>query len=295
MKIAVFFALCEGEFEITLDTLQRVLDTCRQHEFDLYIVDDASPSNVGARIIESIASRVGHTRLIRLPKSLGFWGTATRMMIALRAINEEDRNYDYVLGLDPDLFPVRLDLGEEIARKCTDRGALYGCSTALRKRDALLFLADMIPVGFRRRTVEGVSGRKWSLSRSYSCWWTDLGVKSLLKGYSFEFIGGSFWLLGGDVLRRFESTRILSRDESKFGLTLGDDMLLTIMTLGVGLPVVDLGSGNPSWQGTLGMGVNVSVETINRCRPYVVHPLKNNSAGWTRRSELKELAEAWGN
>jgi glycosyltransferase involved in cell wall biosynthesis len=288
MKIALFYAVCEGEFEIASDSLDRLLKLCPQHQFDIFVVDDASPSRVGERLISERADRFGHCELIRLPKSLGFWGCCTRMLIAFRQILASNRVYDFVLKMDADLFPVRSDLGAELERACTDRNALYGCLFDLRRRDAVLVLADLFPVGFARQSVDGVMSRPWKLRRLGRTWWDDLGFSAIKNGYRFRSAGGSFWLLGFNALCSMGRSDLLKRDDSRFGLHVSDDSLLTIVCHGLGIKVVDLGENSPSWRGVLGFGADAPWDLVETSRPFVVHPLKNSKPGWQRRKDLAQ-------
>lgn len=292
MKIALFIVVCEGEYEIACDSLDRLLDVCPQHAFDLYIVDDGSPSDVGRRLMATRTHRFGRCELVKLPKSIGFWGTCTRMMIGFRKILEAGCDYDFVLEIDADLFPVRVDLGSELERVCSDKGALYGCLFDLRKRDSMLVLADLFPVGFSRRAMNGVLNRQWSLRRWRRTWWDDLGMRALRNGYRFRSIGGAFWMLGFDALKRMERTGVLARDDSRLGLHVADDSLLTILCHGLDIPVVDFGRLSPAWQGVLSFGPDVPWDVVQQVRPYVVHPLKNTGPGWQRRKDLVEKLSA---
>ena len=54
MKIALLMVVCEGEFDIACDALNSVAAACASNELVAFIVDDASASHVGERVLEVI-------------------------------------------------------------------------------------------------------------------------------------------------------------------------------------------------------------------------------------------------
>jgi hypothetical protein len=159
----------------------------------------------------------------------------------------------------------------------------------MRWRDRVLFLADFLPMGFKRELVDGVIQRQWQLNRTTPVWWADLGMKALLNGFQFNFIPGCFWYLGGKTLQKLKEVGYLSREQSKYGFVFNDDTLLTTAVFAINHPVVDLTTLSGHWKGSMSMAEDTPLEAVKQIHPYVVHPLKNNPKAWERRRELKAL------
>lgn len=288
MRLALFFCVCEGEYEIAWEALVSLLRSCKQHEVALFILDDASPSRVGKRLAERVKSeRDMPIECIELEKSLGFRGTAWRAFHGLAQIAKAARNFDLVIKIDADALVLREDLGAFIATACPDGRGLYGELRAMRWRDRLLYAADQLPAGFTREAVDGVIQHKWKLARRKPVWWADVGRRAFRNGFRFGYIGGCFWFLGGQTLATLHGAGLLDRDQAQHGFVFNDDLLLTTAVLGIGHPVVDLATLSPSFGGTMSMSERFPLDEVLRRRPFVVHPLKNNPEAWQRREQLR--------
>jgi hypothetical protein len=290
MKLALFMNVCEGEYEIGLSAFQSLIRSCQGHELLFFVLDDASSSRVGQRLAEQFQRLTGQaTDCLELPKSLGYRGNAQRAFMGLHRIATCGENFDAVVKIDTDALVIRKDLGKFISEVCTDGLGLYSEAHAMRARDQILYLADLMPFGFKRKKLDGVIQRQWQLSRNHPVWWADLGIKALLNGFRFRFIHGSFWFIGGRTVRELEASGCLSRNQSKHGFVFNDDLLLTSAVYAIHHRVVDLSATYPQWDQFLWAGKECPLEAILSRKPYVIHPLKNNPEAWQRRQELLEL------
>jgi hypothetical protein len=280
--------VCEGEFEVGWEALRSLLAACKDHDLELFFLDDGSPSRVGRRLAERLkAERELPTECIELEKSLGFRGSAVRAFTGLAHIARSGKAFDAVIKIDADALVLREDLGAFIAAACRDGRGLFGEQHAMRARDRVLYAADQLPAGFTREVVDGTIQRRWRLSRLKPVWWADLGRKALLNGFKFQYIPGCFWFLGGQTLAALDAAGHLRRDQATHGFVFNDDLLLTTAVLAIGHPIVDLATLSPSFGGTMGMSERTPLDEVLRRRPFVVHPLKNNPQAWQRRQELR--------
>lgn len=290
MKLALFLRVCEGEYEIAWEALMSLVDSCKGADISLFVVDDASPSRVGKRITDKFYKATGNfVDCLELPRSLGFRGSGQRVFLGLNRIANSGKLFDLVVTIDADALVLRNDLGEFMQKTCPNGLGLYGEGNVMRWRDRLLFLADYLPVGFKRKSLEGVIQREWELSRTSQVWWADMGRRSLFNGFQFEYIPGCFWYLGGKTLQKLQEKGYLSRDQSKYGFVFNDDLLITIVVYAINDPVVDLRKISPHWHGAMSSSEDTPLVKVKQLNPYVVHPLKNNPKAWERRTELKAL------
>ncbi len=292
MKLALFMKVCEGEYEMGLSALQSLIRSCQDNELFFFVLDDASPSRVGQRLADQFQRLTGEAaNCLELPKSLGYRGSGQRAFMGLHHIATCGEDFDAVVKIDTDALVIRKDLGQFISEVCADGIGLYSEAYAMRIRDRILYLADLIPFGFKRKKLDGVIQRQWQLKRTYPVWWADFGIKALLSGFRFRFIPGSFWFIGGKTLQQLEAIGYLSRDQSQYGFVFNDDLLLTSAVYAIHHPVVDLSKIYPQWDQFLMAGEGIPLELILSHKPYVIHPLKDHPEAWQRRQELLELAD----
>ena len=290
MKLALFMKVCEGEYDIAWDALMSLAQSCKGADITLFVLDDASPSRVGKRLTDKFHETTQNpVDCLELPQSLGFRGSAQRAFLGLDRIASSGQEFDMVVKIDSDALVVRQDLGAFLEKSCPNGLGLYGEGNTMRWRDRVLFLADFLPMGFKRELVDGVIQRQWQLNRTSPVWWADFGMKALLNGFQFNFIPGCFWYLGGKTLQKLKEVGYLSRDQSKYGFVFNDDTLLTVAVYAINHPVVDLTSLSGHWKGSMSMTEDTPLEAVKHIHPYVVHPLKNNLKAWERRQELKAL------
>ncbi len=288
MKLALLICLCEGEQAIAWDVLSTMAVACSGAELSLFIVDDASPSRVGQRLASRFREEFGvEARCRELPKGLRFYGMAERLFIGLNDIVASGQSFDAVLKLDPDICVVRRDFLAFLKETCPDGLGLFGERYEMRARDALLLVADLFPLGFARKRVDGVIFRDWSLRRYFPVWWGDFGRRALLNGFRFGFIAGGFWILGGQTLRKLGEKGWFARSQIKHGFVVTDDVMLTMATYAIGHPVVDLATRSPHWGRFLSITEETPIETILPRKPYIIHHLKDRPKGWEARNQVK--------
>lgn len=293
MKLALFMKVCEGEYDIAWDALTSLAQSCKGADITLFVLDDASPSRVGKRLADKFHETTHNpVDCLELPRSLGFRGSAQRAFLGLDRIASSGEEFDIVVKIDSDALVVRDDLGDFLEKSCPNGLGLYGEGREMRGRDRLLFLADYLPMGFKRESIDGVIQRKWQLSRTYPVWWSDVGTRALLNGFRFHFIPGCFWYLGGKTLQKLKEVGYLSRDQSNYGFVFNDDLLLTTAVYAINHPVVDLTTISPHWQESMAMSEDTPLAVVKQLHPYVVHPLKDRPKAWERRRELKPLLES---
>ena len=80
---------------------------------DVYIIDDASASNVDVALAEHAKRFDCETWNHRLHRSLRFRGCISRTVATLRLVVETGRDYDRVVRNDPDTMVIRSDLCRE--------------------------------------------------------------------------------------------------------------------------------------------------------------------------------------
>lgn len=289
-KIALLMAVCEGEFELAADGLESFVTACPDIISEFWVLDDASPSHVGEQLVKRFTELTQQSgQVIRLSKSLGYLGMAERLFLALQNIASGSQSFDVVVKLDPDAFVIRQDLGKAIFELCQNQIGLYAPKHDMRHRDSLLYLADLLPFGFKRNQVDGIMTKKWELNRTYPVWWSDIGWRALNNGFRFRYAPGSFWFLGRKTLNSLYAAGYLTRKQDKHGFIFNDDLLLTSVVHAIKHPVIDLGSLSPSWNQTLSMDEQTPLSLLETIHPFVVHPLKNNPSAWKRRDDLRVL------
>ncbi len=278
--------VCEGELEIASDSLDEFLKHFSGH-VSLFLIDDGSPSNVGKQIVDRFAHQIRNPiHFHRISTSLKFRGMAKRLSLAFDLIANSGKEFDLVVRLDSDALLVRDDLERVMRDFCHDDYGLFGETLDIRGRDKILFLADLIPFGFKRKTVDGVMERQWQLSRFYPVWWWDFGWKSILQGFRFQVILGSFWFMGWKTFEALREKGYLSRSQSHHGFIFCDDVLLTAAVHALDHSVVNLGDHSIHWKDTLTYSQDSPLSVIQANDPYVVHPLKNNPKAWNLRKNL---------
>ena len=290
MKLALFMTVCEGEYEMALDALISFIQSCQGADITLFVLDDASPSRVGKRLADKFHEMTQNpVDCLDMPQSLGFRGTAQRTFLGLTRIASSGEEFDMIVKIEADALVVRDDLGTFMEKTCPNGLGLYGERYTMRWRDRVLFLADFLPMGFKRELVDGVIQRQWQLSRTSPVWWSDFGMRALLNGFQFDYIPCCFWFLGGKTLQKLKEVGYLSREQSKYGFVFNDDLLLTTAVYAISHPVVDLTTLSEHWKGSMSMTEDTPLAAVKHIQPYVVHPLKNNPKAWERRKELKSL------
>lgn len=289
MRHAILMYVCEGEQAIALSALRSLARACPGLSFDLFLVDDGSPSRVAQRLARSLPPEISLGRLIELPRSLGYRGCIERLLLGARAIVDSGVPYDWILKLDADALVLRADLGRHLAAVCAGATGVWGCVFPMRHRDRLLLLADLLPAGFRRRTVDGTIRRDWELRRWRPVWWLGIGLRAFRHGFRFRMVPGSFFVWSGATLRKIAAAGLLDRHRTgRHGfVTSEDDILTTLLTLAVGDPLHDLQDRHPTW-GLVRMPRTQKLEELLAADPFLVHPLKADGPLLALRAELEQ-------
>jgi hypothetical protein len=273
-RIALLMTVCEAERRIAPGALASVVAALPGTDLTLFIVDDASPSHVGRGLLDLYPHLPGH--LVRFERSLGFTGTARRLFAGLAAIADSKTEFDAIVKFDPDALVVTDDLAGFIGAVAPDGRGLHGVISRMRKRDALLLVADLFPVGFRRRYRDGVIQRKWELSRLRPVWWWGIGWRAVLRGMRFRYIAGGLCILGGRTLRELGQRGWLRlKHEGRHGFTFTDDMLLSVATVALGHAISDPARIRPNWA-VLDGDHATDWEGKLAAGALVLHPLKDN-------------------
>lgn len=264
--------VCEADRRIAGSAMASVIAALPGFDLAIYIVDDGSPSNVGRMLIEGFSPVPGH--LVRFPRPLRFTGTARRLFAGLAAAAEG--GFDAVVKFDPDTLVAPGDLAGLVAAAARERRGLSGVLVRMRRRDALLLVADLLPVGFRRRHRAGVIEKKWELRRVRPVWWWPMGWRAFRHGFRFRYIAGGMCIMGGDTLRELAARGWLARaQERRHGFTFADDLLISIAAAALGHPLSDPARVRPNWACLDGDHVTDWNARL-AAGVLVLHPLKDN-------------------
>lgn len=276
LSIAVLLCVAEGENEIAREAVRALSLSFAKHRLRFFIVDDASRSMIGADLA-AFCSTLGHVATYqRLPRSLGFRGCPQRTCLGMNAAISCGEPFDLFIKQDPDALVIRNDLGDFVSDHCRDRGKMWGLTFTQRLRDRVLFVADLLPFGFRRKVYDGCIGRRWELRRTRPVWWFRFGWRALANGYRFSLAGGGFYIISMDLLYRMKQLGYLENATvDGHGFVCEEDLIANLLVLAVGGSVVDLNSIQTNW-GDLAVGKDLNAEILINNRFYVVHPLKSN-------------------
>jgi hypothetical protein len=288
-RLLIFYGVYEKERAFAAHTLSQLLDVLEGHDVHLAVQDDASPSHLGQRLKDAFSSRVP-TRLIRLHRSLGYFGTFDRTMSFLHQATTWGERYDYVLRVDPDIMLGTPRIRDLFAPGRLPPLGMVGPTLMLRKRDLVLFAADLLPAGFRRRVRDSGIDRKWELRRFSPVFWSDIGRQSLLRGFRGRIAAGVFQVIAWDTVLAWENAGWLARPRTGTGLMLQDDVLLSMMVVAAGHPLIDFEERLPGFRAELFMGPSNTAEGVRRRGVDLLHPLKDTE--WANRLRA-DLDGAW--
>jgi hypothetical protein len=291
MRIALLMSVCEGDKAIAREAASALIRGSAGAKFDVFILDDASPSRVGEMLAEHCGKLPGvlSTGVKLLPAPVGFRGGVTRVILQLQWIASVGTPYDIVMKIDPDSLVVREDFLDSFRHDIVRRGGrgLWSIAHPNRFRDVVLFLADLLPAGFRRKTVGTIIQRDWELSRMRPVWWSDIGWRALFHGYRFRYSHGAFYAFGGETFREIARRGYLDRLViGRHGfVTSEEDPMATVLTRAVGDPLIDLNQLVPNW-GIAFLGSQARAEEVLSSGTYLVHPIKDNDSGRKLRGEF---------
>jgi hypothetical protein len=282
MRVLVLMMMCENDKNIARKTLAQFVEIAGRHELHVLAFDDASPSRCGDALAREFQPRLsGAFDVLVARRSRGFYRILENKLDMLRAVVSSGRRYDYVVKIDPDIhFTNRL------VASVFDEGTLpmrgqFGPVHTMRHRDHVQALADMLPVGFRRRNRAGIIDHKWEFMGPRKVWWADIGREAWRRGWRGEFIPGGFYVLTWDTLSELARCGYLDRDDRSMGLVFGDDVVMSIMVKAMGHPIVSFEDLVPRWSCDMFVREGMTAAEIRAKSHAFVHPLKEK--GWAQR------------
>jgi hypothetical protein len=297
MRLLIFFGVYEAERSFAHVCLEQLLDILRDHTVHVAIQDDASPSQLGDRLAEGVRPRLGdRVRVVRLERSLGFHGMYERVLGFLGRASTWGETFDYVLRVDPDLhFCSRrlADLFDGSHGSRLPEVGIVGPTLAMRRRDFALYLADLLPAGFRRRLNDGVMEHRWELARTRPVWWSDIGRQAVRNGFRGRIVSGAFQILSWRSVLEMKQRGWLSRPRERSGLVFQDDVVSATFVRALGHPLLDIREVLPTWSTELFLRPTATAAEVRRRGLDLVHALKNEPWAHALRQELiLEPAEA---
>lgn len=294
MHVAVILAVCEGELSIAVDVINTFLAIARngRHSITVHILDDASPSDVGGQLqrLFSDPSPKFAVKSQRLASGLGFRGCVARTVELLRCVADSVPPYQFVIKIDPDTMVVRHDIVDRLADlvDAAKGHGMWGYLHLMPWKYRIPLLADLLPIGFRRKVVGTQLRREWELNRWSPVWWSDIGRAAFADGFRFRFAGGGFYVVGGESIRMMRDRGYLSRTvQGKQGLVSSEeDLVTTIMCKAVGAPVLDLNQNGLA--GQLSVSPTCAVAEMVQSGMFVLHPMRQNEIGQQLRMKAKQ-------
>lgn len=285
-RILLHYGVYEGDRPYAAQTLDQVLDFLAPHELTVHIQDDASPSYVGRRLAEQFSHRV-NLRLTRIDQSLGYHGTAERTLSLLHALAVDGQSYDYVLRVDPDIYLTSGKLARLFDEDLLPDRGLVGTTNQMRLRDLVLWLADLVPVGWRRRQLaDGRMEHDWVI-RTVPVWWRDIGLSALKRRFRGRMATGVLYVLAWSTLSALHECGWLSRSRQPMGLLFQDDLFLSTMVWALGHPLSDINEFIPEWKADLFIQRGTPVDTLRSRQLDLLHPLKDNAWAQSVRRDMK--------
>ena len=282
LKLGVFTFVCDsiGESafaEVAPDAVRGMILSCRDHELRFLFIDDASQCHIGVTLVNLCRSLGVDAHVIRLEKALGYRDGCERTIMSLNWIQENWADIDLVVKTDCDALIIRNDFGKVLNELSSseDNPACWGYGLHMRRRDRILYLADLLPIGFRRAVRSEKITRDWELRRLKPVWWWRWGIKGLFRGFSFRYVGGSFYIMNRAAIRILEEHGCLtSHTRERLGfVTSEEDVLITTFLRACGARIVDLSGVSPplfNLRVSSSSDVSAAIETGS----YVVHPIK---------------------
>lgn len=288
MKLLIYYGLCEAEKAIAPLALEQLVSILAEHEVDVLILDDASPSHLGKQMASQFAGKVpGNIDVLRLEKSRGARGYIGRVFGVLRWVAESGRAYDYILRVDADMHFCRRDLAALFQPGVLPTRGLCGQTLTMRSRDFVQVVADIFPMGFRRRrAADGKIEHPWELRRLRPVWWHDFGMRALIKGFRGVIVPGSFIIISGATVAAMQIKGWLDRDHDHLGLVFGDDTVLAMAATALEHPVVDARQVLKDWSCELFLRPETSAADVKARGRYFIHPMKDVAWANTLREAL---------
>lgn len=286
-RVLALMMACENDKNLARRTLGQVVGFFEEHELDVLVFDDASSSRCGDALAREFQPRIpGKLQTMVANESKGFYRILENTMDMLKAVTSSGQRYDYVVKVDPDVHFCNHLLSQVFEGATLPSRGLFGPVLRMRSRDHVQVLADMLPLGFRRRNRGGIIDHKWEFAGFRKVWWADIGRRALLHGWRGEFAPGSFYVLAWDTLIEMARHGYLDRDHTAMGMVFGDDVVISAMTRSLGHPIVGFRDLVPGWSSELFLREGATAAEIRAKRHAMIHPLKDRSWAHRLRDEL---------
>jgi glycosyltransferase involved in cell wall biosynthesis len=293
MKLGVHFGVYEAERSYASHTLGQLLDLLSAHQVHVLVLDDASPSDLGAALRDQLGPGRPNVTwdVFRIDRSKGYRATMDRALFALSRLAGSDIGFDYILRVDADLFFNRPEFSDLFAPGRLPRRGLVGKLIEFRWRDYVQIFLDLTPVGFQRKLVGDHLEHDWAPTRTRPVWWSDIGLKALRNGFGRRFTHGALMIMAGETLDRLKETGWLGRAPSTSpGLVFGDDVMISLMVKGLGDPMLDFTEILSNCQCEMFVDPRKLDVSSSPLRDYyLLHPLKGDSVSLELRRRLSEL------
>ena len=275
MKVVVLMQVYDGDLEIAKLALVSFNKSTPGIEKRLVISDDASDNDAGGRLALFAEELGWSTTVYRCSQPLGWEGTLYRVTKALKIGREMWPGFaDVYVKLDSDTLCLSPRLPELLAEGINKGAHMIGAIRKQLPRAAMGFMSDALPLGRRRKVVNGRMTREtaWRVG--------SLSYGSVLRRYfrsknRFLYVDGCFIAMSPDFLARLDSIGMLPFDQGEMGNTFGDDIVLSGIAYGLGLLVHDIGSSAVPDLWTEHGSKEISRMLKNRPDVCVIHPVKS--------------------
>lgn len=282
LAAAVALQVCDADLDLALAAAETFLASAPGVRTHFLLTDDASQRGVGEEAARRI-ERLGATaRLLPMDRARGYHGTATRVGRQLAHAQQHGEDFDLVVKIDPDTLFVSDRLGPLLRGLAEETSPfLAGQVLPLRRRDAVLMLADMLPLGLRRRIADGVIEHRWG-PRFRPTAVTAAGPAALRRGYRFTFFAGGMLVLNRPLLDAMARRNLLDWSPHRLGLLFHDDVVFSVIAAACGAKAIDLAD-----HGTLRLMKGASLDRHVEPGWCFVHPVKQGPEGDRLRAEVR--------
>lgn len=276
VKIIVCMMVCERDATLARLTLLQILSLLEKHDVEVLLFDDASPSFVGSILADSLRQvRRNKVHVKRCDSPRGYYRLPENFMDMLGYAATQLGPFDYLLRTDPDVHFCGRGLESFFDVKNLPSKGVVSPIFRMRTRDLILYLGDLLPLGFRRRRRNGGVEHAWEFAGQRQVWWADFGRRALRNGYRGEVTPGAFLLIAWETLQVMNRAGIFARDHSQIGLVFLDDVLIGILTRSFGHPVIHPKELFPSWSSDVFLKEDTTPADIRRQGHLLIHPLKD--------------------
>ena len=286
MKILLLFMVCEKDKSIAKYLLDQLVDLCGDIDLHMLIYDDGSESHLGDTLRQEFADQItGQIEVIRSPSNRGYYRLQQNLLKMLRHTVASGVSYDFVMKIDPDVHFTDRRWAQLLDLSKLPPLGITGPIIKLRKRELVQIVGDLMPIGFRRRKINGQIDHKWQWRFYRKVWWRDIGWRAIFRKSIRYVAPGSCYLLAWESVIEMSSRGYFDRDHEEIGLIFAEDFLLTILTTSLGHPVTALSDIDPQFKCDIYIDPSSSVNEIREQNFYYIHPLKSTpEADQLRRS-----------